>query len=81
MILSYDFVCNDLKRDLSVLISPLDQWLEGVLCANICAENLSSFLFLVTIGVLENMRWILPTPAISEKIKLFDMTRLATFCA
>ena len=59
----------------------IDQWLEGVLYANICAENFSSFLFLVTIGVLENMRWILPTPAISEKMTLFDMTRLATFCA
>ena len=48
------------------------EWLEGVLCANICVENVSSFLFLVTICVLENMRWILPTPVISEKMTLFD---------
>ena len=57
-----------IKRNILLVI----EWLEGVLCANICAENVSSFLLLVTICVLENMRWILPTPAISEKITLFD---------
>ena len=40
-----------------------------------------NFLLLVTFGVLENMRWILPTPAISEKMTLFDMTRMTIFCA
>ena len=72
--------CNGLLWNaMDVMLFPLNfsrmiliECLEGVLCANICAENVSSFLLLVTICVLENMRWILPTPAISEKMTLFD---------
>ena len=47
-----------------------------LLMFSICADNFSSLLLLGTIGVLENMRLILPIPAISEKF-----THLTTFCS
>ena len=43
----------------------------GPVCKHMCRECLF-ILLLVTICVLENMRWILPTPEISEKMTLFD---------